>query len=67
MLPFNLGFGEIAVILGITLLIFGPKKLPEFGKNLGKGLKSFKDSMQSAASELKAGLNEETPEEKPKN
>ena len=64
MLPFNIGIPEVAVILGIALIIFGPKKLPELGRNLGKGLKNFKDSLASAASEMKAGLSSEDKEEK---
>ena len=59
MLPFNLGIPEVIVILGVALVIFGPKKLPELGRNLGKGLRNFKDSLTSAASEVKAGLTEE--------
>ena len=59
MLPFNLGIPEVIVILGIALVIFGPKKLPDLGRNVGKGLRNFKDSLTSAASEMKAGLNEE--------
>jgi sec-independent protein translocase protein TatA len=37
-----LGSGEIIVILCIVLLLFGGKKLPEFAKNLGKGIREFK-------------------------
>ncbi len=59
MLPFNLGIPEVIVILGVALVIFGPKKLPELGRNLGKGLRNFKDSLTSAATEIKAGLAEE--------
>ena len=59
MLPFNLGIPEVIVILGVALVIFGPKKLPELGRNLGKGLRNFKDSLASAATEMKAGLTEE--------
>ena len=59
MLPFNLGIPEVLVILGVALLIFGPKKLPELGKSLGKGLRNFKDSLSQAASEIKTGFNEE--------
>ena len=62
MLPFNLGVPEVIVILGVALVIFGPKRLPELGRNLGKGLRNFKDSVSSAASEMKAGLTEENKE-----
>ncbi len=59
MLPFNLGIPEVIVILGVALVIFGPKKLPELGRSLGKGLRNFKDSLTSAASEIKVGLTED--------
>ena len=36
---------EIIVLLGVALLVFGPKKLPELGKSLGAGMRSFKDSV----------------------
>jgi len=38
---------HLLVILFIALLIFGPKKLPELGKGLGEGIRSFKDSMNA--------------------
>ncbi len=38
----NLGFGEIALIVFVALLLFGPKKLPELGKAAGKTLSEFK-------------------------
>ena len=66
MLPFNLGIPEVVIILSVALIIFGPKKLPELGKNLGKGLKNFKDSLSSAAQEMKAGLNENEDEKERK-
>jgi sec-independent protein translocase protein TatA len=37
---------HLLVVLFIALLVFGPKKLPELGKGLGDGIKSFKDSMR---------------------
>lgn len=37
---------HLIVILFIALLVFGPKKLPELGRGLGDGIKSFKDSMR---------------------
>jgi len=38
----NLGFGEIALIIFVALLLFGPKKLPELGKAAGNTLREFK-------------------------
>jgi sec-independent protein translocase protein TatA len=38
---------HLVVIAGIALLIFGPKKLPEFGKGLGEGIRGFKAAMQA--------------------
>ena len=37
--------GEHLLIMGIVLLIFGPKRLPELGNTLGKAIKNFKDSI----------------------
>tara|TARA_B100001250_G_C19328272_1_gene583509 strand:+ start:162 stop:413 length:252 start_codon:yes stop_codon:yes gene_type:complete len=45
---FGVGLPEVAVIAALALVIFGPKKLPELGKNLGKTLKS----LQKASSEF---------------
>lgn len=44
---FNFGTQELLVILAIALLIFGPKKLPEIGKAIGKTINEFKDAMSS--------------------
>ena len=49
---FGLGMQELIVIFVIALLIFGPKKLPELGRSLGRGLAEFK----RASEELKDGL-----------
>jgi sec-independent protein translocase protein TatA len=38
---------HLLVIIGIALLVFGPKKLPELGKGFGEGIRSFKSAMNS--------------------
>src|ERR1700746_3863501 len=40
---------HLLVILGIALLVFGPRKLPELGKGLGDGIRSFRDSVKDKA------------------
>ena len=42
----ELGMPELLVILGIALLLFGPKKIGELGKGLGEGIRSFKASLR---------------------
>jgi sec-independent protein translocase protein TatA len=45
-MPFNnIGPGELIVVLIIALLVLGPKRLPEVGKSLGRGMREFKDSI----------------------
>jgi len=51
----SLGFTEIAFILVLALLLFGPKRLPEIGRTLGKGLAEFR----RASNELKRSLESE--------
>ena len=46
-----IGFPEMLVILVLALIVLGPKKLPEAGKSLGKGMREFKDSLSGEARE----------------
>jgi sec-independent protein translocase protein TatA len=46
------GLPELALILIIALVIFGPKKLPEIGRALGNAIRNFKSSTNKAADEL---------------
>ncbi len=48
-MPFNVGPMELIVVLVIALVVLGPKKLPEVGKSLGKGMREFKDSISGMA------------------
>jgi sec-independent protein translocase protein TatA len=41
----NIGPLELAIVLIIALVIFGPKRLPDLGKSLGSGMREFKDSL----------------------
>ena len=48
---FGLGWAEVIIILIVALVIFGPKKLPEFGSSLGKTLRGFKEEINNSDSE----------------
>ena len=41
----NFGIWEILLLLLVVLLVFGPKRLPEMGRSLGRGMREFKDSV----------------------
>ena len=43
----NVGPLEIAIVLVIALIVFGPKRLPELGKSMGKGIREFKGSLST--------------------
>jgi sec-independent protein translocase protein TatA len=43
---FGLGTGELVLILGISALMFGGKRLPELGRGLGQGMRGFRDALK---------------------
>jgi sec-independent protein translocase protein TatA len=47
-MPFNVGPLELIIVLAIALIVLGPKKLPEFGKSIGSGMREFKDSLTTS-------------------
>ncbi len=55
----NLGFGEILLIAIVILIFFGPKKLPEIGKSIGKGLSEFKRAMRDVQENITSEIDKE--------
>ena len=50
-MPGNIGWQGLVVILIILLLVFGPKRLPEMGRSIGRGMREFKDSLSGRGDE----------------
>lgn len=48
----RLSIWELLLVLGIALVIFGPSKLPELGRSLGRGIREFKNATREMTSEL---------------
>ncbi len=48
----NVGGGELLIILLVVFIFFGPKKLPELGKNIGKGIREFRSAMKGLQDDL---------------
>jgi sec-independent protein translocase protein TatA len=56
-MPFNLGFGEVLIILVVVLLLFGAKRIPEIAGSLGKGISQFKRNLNDVDRSLREGLD----------
>ena len=63
---FGLGTPELILILVLALVVFGPSKLPEMGKALGKGIREFKRATQQVEGEMKRLASLEESESPPK-
>ena len=46
-MPFGIGIWELLVLLVVMLVVFGPKRLPELGRQLGHGLRDFKEAVST--------------------
>lgn len=54
----GLGGTEIALILAVVLIFFGPKKIPELARGLGRGIREFKDATKEIKDEIGEGLKD---------
>ena len=58
---FGLSFWEIAIILGIALIVLGPTKLPELAKSLGKGIREFRKATEDFKSTVDDEMHRPDP------
>jgi sec-independent protein translocase protein TatA len=61
----EIGISGLILLLVVALLVFGPKRLPEMGRSLGKGMREFKDSLSGKddhAAELPPPTADEPPQ-----
>ena len=61
----EIGITGLIVLLIVALLVFGPKRLPEIGRSLGRGMREFKDSISGGGREDKAELPPRSGDETP--
>lgn len=57
----NIGGSELLVILFVVFIFFGPKKLPEIGKGLGKGIAEFQKAMRGIQSDIENATKPDNP------
>lgn len=60
----NIGFPGLILILVIALIIFGPNKLPEIGRAVGKSMREFKNATQGLTDDIKKEINEDKKDTK---
>ena len=63
---FGIGFQEIVIILVVALIFFGPKRLPDLAKSLGKGIAEFKKASEEVRKGIEDAVKEESGGEDPK-
>jgi sec-independent protein translocase protein TatA len=54
----SLGFGEILIILLLALIIFGPRRLPEMGRTIGRSLREFRRATSDLRAEIESDADE---------
>ena len=63
---FGIGFQEMLIILVVVLIFFGPKRLPDLAKSLGKGIAEFKKASEEVRKGIEDAVKEESTAETPK-
>jgi TatA/E family protein of Tat protein translocase len=63
---FGIGFQEMLIILVVVLIFFGPKRLPDLAKSLGKGIAEFKKASEEVRKGIEDAVKEESADEAPK-
>ena len=63
---FGIGFQEMLIILVVVLIFFGPKRLPDLAKSLGKGIAEFKKASEEVRKGIEDAVKEESVPETPK-
>ncbi len=58
---FNIGPMELMIILVLALIVFGPKRLPEIGRSIGRSLREFRRASDEIRSEIERDLDDEPP------
>jgi len=61
----NVGILEIAIVLVIALIVFGPKRLPELGKSLGRGLSEFREGVSSIGDSVTGNQDDDDEDDEP--
>ncbi len=59
-MPVGIGLPEIIIVLVIALIVLGPKKLPDFGRSLGNGIREFKDSIGGGSDSRRGDDDDDT-------
>ena len=62
-MPFGIGWMELVIVLLVALLVFGPKRLPEMGRSLGRGMREFKDSISGKDDDARSVAEVHAPED----
>ncbi len=61
---FNIGTGEVIILIFLVLLLFGGKKIPELMRGIGKGVRSFRQGMNDISSEINTPAEKDSTDDR---